>query len=340
MDHGTADHTHLNAHESPPQKLKDLFKAWKSRSQNSLVQLDIISNGFKRLGSIPKARLQRALKNFSETFVDHDSEPPSVYGSDDFPGLFILPSLLPPFAQKGLLSRLLHRDLSDSKHMTNLHLHYDVSYPEDNRSFFSASPNSIAFHPKDTKVHKPLTVKTALEKKIRWVTLGGQYDWTNKVYPSEEPPVFPEDVAALIMDIFPDMEPQAAIINLYSPGDTLSLHRDVSEEVDKGLVSISLGCDAIFVIGLQDEKSGTTQSAVLRLRSGDALYMTGGSRFAWHAVPKIIPDTCPAYLSDWPVEEFPAWGSWMSNKRINLNVRQMREAGLASHAEFLGDQGT
>jgi alkylated DNA repair protein alkB family protein 1 len=250
--------------------------------------------------------------------------------------------MLPPLAQKDLLSRLLHRDLSDPRHKTNLHLHYDVTYPTDGYySFFSTSPEIIAFHPKDAKVHKPLTMKAALEKKIRWVTLGGQYDWTNKVYPSEEPPQFPQDIATLIRNIFTDMEPQAAIVNLYSPGDTLSLHRDVSEEVDKGLVSVSLGCDAIFIIGLHDDKSGKTQSAVLRLKSGDALYMTKESRFAWHGVPKIVPGTCPEHLSNWPTEHFPEWEGWMENKRINLNVRQMRDSSLSSAGiEFLGDQET
>lgn len=231
----------------------------------------------------------------------------------------------------------MHRDLSNPRHKTNLHLHYDVSYPPENSSFFSASPGNVAFHPNDGKAHKPVTIKAALEKKIRWVTLGGQYDWSNKVYPTEEPPEFPLDVAALIRNIFTDMEPQAAIVNLYSPGDTLSLHRDVSEEVDKGLVSISLGCDAIFIIGLHDHTSGETQSAVLRLQSGDALYMTGESRFAWHAVPKVVPGTCPTYLSSWPGEDFPEWKDWMANKRINLNVRQMRSSKMST-AKFLGDQ--
>ncbi|KAF8857996.1 oxidoreductase [Acephala macrosclerotiorum] len=338
MDHETPDHTHLNPREAPPQALKDLFKLWKGSSVKSVDQLGIISDGMKNLGSVPKSRLQTALANLSTTSLDGVSKNASVFRSDDLPGLFVLPSLLPPSTQKDLLSRLLHRDLSNPKHKMNLHLHYDVSYPCDNPSFFSASPASITFHPKNANVHKPLSIKAGLEKKIRWITLGGQYDWTNKVYPEEEPPEFPRDVAGLIRDIFTDMEPQAAIVNLYSPGDTLSLHRDVSEEVDKGLVSISLGCDAIFLIGLHDEASGKTQSAVLRLRSGDALYMTGESRFAWHAVPKIIPDTCPAYLSDWPAEEFPEWKGWMSKKRINLNIRQMRHSSLASHSKFLGDQ--
>jgi alkylated DNA repair protein alkB family protein 1 len=61
------------------------------------------------------------------------------------------------------------------------------------------------------------------------------------------------------------------------------------------------------------------------LRSGDAVYMSGEARFAWHGVAKIVPGTCPDYLSDWPGKDFPDWKNWMRNKRINLNVRQMRE---------------
>ncbi len=236
-----------------------------------------------------------------------------------------MPSLLPPKIQKILLSDLLHRDLSNSNHKTNLHLHYDVLYPDQHASFFSSDPSVVAFQPKDPAVHPPLTVKAALDKKLRWTTLGGQYDWTNKMYPSEEPPKFPPDIADLLRDLFPAMEPEAAIVNLYSPGDTLSLHRDVSEQVDRGLVSISLGCDAIFIIGLQDRTTAETSHEVLRLRSGDAVYMSGESRFAWHGVPKIIPGTCPEYFADWPGNYFPEWKNWMSNKRVNLNVRQMRE---------------
>lgn len=163
-----------------------------------------------------------------------------------------------------------------------------------------------------------------MEKKARWVTLGGQYDWTKKVYPSEEPPKFPEDIAELIRGLFPDMGPEAAIVNLYSPKDTLSIHRDVSEEVNRGLVSISLGCDAIFIIGIQTQDSEDTRHEVIHLKSGDAVYMSGESRFAWHGVPTILPGTCPEYLGEWPGAEFPKWRGWMSNKRINLNVRQMR----------------
>ena len=207
-------------------------------------------------------------------------------------------------------------------------------------SFFSLLPSSAPLLlPKDPDIHRPLSVLQFLNKKLRWLTLGGQYDWTAKVYPPGEPPKFPKDVADLLRGLFPEMVPEAAIVNVYSPGDMLSMHRDVAEQCGQGLVSLSLGCDAIFVIGLESESeeqdSGTKSEpdvrvAAFRLRSGDALYMSAASRYAWHGVPQVIPDTCPEWLKTWPADdggggEFAAWSGWMAGKRINLNVRQMFE---------------
>jgi alkylated DNA repair protein alkB homolog 1 len=179
------------------------------------------------------------------------------------------------------------------------------------------------FMAKDPTIHRPLSISRVLQKSLRWITLGGQYDWTNKVYPNERPQAFPPDISGLLNGLFPDMKPQAAIVNLYSPGDTLSLHRDVSENSDRGLVSISLGCDCLFIIGNEESSDGL----VIRLRSGDAVYMAKDARFAWHGVPRIIPNTCPSFLKPWPAEsgQFEDWRGWMSNKRINLNVRQMND---------------
>lgn len=155
--------------------------------------------------------------------------------------------------------------------------------------------------------------------------MGGQYDWTAKEYPADEPPPFPEDIKRLLKGLFPDVDPQAAIVNLYSPGDTLSVHRDVSEQCDRGLISLSIGCEGLFIVGSTDGDKNTA----IRLRSGDAILMTGPSRYAWHGVPKIIRGTCPEDLANWPVKEgcsaYEGWRGWMSNKRININVRQMRE---------------
>lgn len=264
----------------------------------------------------------------------------------------IIPSLLPPVVQGELLCRLLHRDLSNERHQTNLHLHYDIIYPgirnlqdEDSSrfrlpndsetlsaergSFFQQDPDQM-FPPHDSKVHPPLSIRNFLNKKLRWMTLGGQYNWTDKRYPASTPPAFPRDIVDLLHGIFPTTEAEAAIVNVYSPGDRLSVHRDVSEECDKGLISISFGCDGLFMVGHENGND----CEVFRLRSGDAVYMAGTSRLAWHAVPKIMPSTCPSWLQDWPAgdltlppyeaAQFEQWRGWMSNKRINLNVRQMR----------------
>jgi DNA alkylation damage repair protein AlkB len=240
--------------------------------------------------------------------------------------------------QISILNRLLHRDLCNPEHKTNVHLHHHVLYPplksdDVPPSYFDPACSSLIFEQKDTAVHKPLTMQQFLDKKLRWMTLGGQYDWTNKVYPSGPPPPFPPDVKQLVEGIFP-MKAEAAIVNLYSPGDTLSLHRDVSEECDQPLVSISLGCDGIFVVGLDDrDNNEQTKTATIRLRSGDAVLMSGESRFAWHGIPKVLESTCPEWLENWPFRtlkddddggnRFQQWKGWMKGKRINLNVRQM-----------------
>lgn len=248
-------------------------------------------------------------------------------------GLFIYPSLLPVEVQTALLNKLVHRDLSDPNHKTNLHLHYHMpaTSTENGKaaSFFDLD-HSLTVQPKDPNIHKPISVTQMLEKKLRWVTLGGQYDWTQKVYPKGDQPEFPSDVAELLQGFFPSVDPQAAILNLYSPGDTLSLHRDVSEECDRGLISLSIGCDAIFLAANSDG----SEMATIRLCSGDALLMSGKSRFAWHAVPKVLPGTCPKTIQPWPANSVgfahEQWRGWLTNKRINLNVRQMRDGTAPS----------
>ncbi|POS84562.1 hypothetical protein EPUL_003762 [Erysiphe pulchra] len=320
----------LNPHEAPPQALKHLFKSWRFHSSTLAEKYEFVFLEQEKCAETLHNRLCSVFKQFC-SFYDasdhstgiHSFENCKIYRSKKIPGLLIASGFLPPVIQKELLSRLLHRDLSNSEHKTNLHLHYNISYPTEEKSFFSENPSSLRFYSKDKDSKKNLECGKALEKKLRWITLGGQYDWSRKEYPKDKAPKFPTDISTLIVGLFPNIQPQAAIVNLYSPGDTLSLHRDVSEKVDRGLVSISLGCSAYFIIGVQDEETLETKSEVLLLHSGDVVYMTEESRFAWHGVPLIIQDTCPDYLKDWPGEEYPLWKGWISKKRINLNVRQI-----------------
>ncbi|KAM3534231.1 hypothetical protein MY4038_002471 [Beauveria bassiana] len=337
-------------------------------------------SGFIQTSSITKEQRRVAFSQFGEEYADEAQEdvavlhhallpgknssltPPthtihhSVSNKYILVGLLVVPALVPPAVQKAVLERMLHRDLSNPDHQTNLHLHYHLPYPSGEttnaRSLFALAPTAPAlFTPRDPSVHKPLTPQQVLSRRLHWVTLGGQYDWTARVYPARPPPAFPADLARFLGALFPATDAQAAIVNLYTPGDTMMMHRDVSELTDKGLVSLSFGCDGLFMIAPNKVATATATTTkttttttdegkaaaaaddekdylLLRLRSGDAIYMTQESRCAWHGVPKIVPGTCPEYLENWPAQEdgqFSAWEGWMKTKRINLNVRQMQD---------------
>ncbi|KIX10669.1 alkylated DNA repair protein AlkB [Rhinocladiella mackenziei CBS 650.93] len=345
-----------DVHARPPDSIRGLFKAWRKRPPQTVDDdRDIIDPSQPDASKVLFIQgatdhqghdLERLATSFLESTTVQDlAEPPGTisplrpaFEIRVLPGLYVFPFLLTPQFQIALLEKLLHRDLSNPVHATNLHLHYDISHPKLNNgldghhndsssSFFGADQGSI-LHPKDSAMHKPITYAQMLESKLRWMTLGGQYDWTNKVYPDEIPPTFPPDIATFLKSLFPTVDAQAAIVNFYSPGDTLSVHRDVSEECNNGLISISLGCDGVFIAGNEDG----THLATLRLRSGDVVLMSGESRYAWHGVPKILPNTCPEWLRDWPNipkgQRYEGWEGWMANKRINLNVRQMTDVTL------------
>ena len=109
-----------------------------------------------------------------------------VYESIDVPGLLLIPSLLPHKTQRDLSSRLLHDALANSRHKTNIHVHYEVPYEaifSDSAtksmsrgvSFFNLSPSSAEhFRPLNPKLRSPITVAQFLRRKLRWITLGGQ----------------------------------------------------------------------------------------------------------------------------------------------------------------------
>eukprot|EP00929_Paragymnodinium_shiwhaense_P016249 TRINITY_DN124495_c0_g1_i1.p1 TRINITY_DN124495_c0_g1~~TRINITY_DN124495_c0_g1_i1.p1 ORF type:complete len:422 (-),score=77.56 TRINITY_DN124495_c0_g1_i1:82-1314(-) len=153
--------------------------------------------------------------------------------------------------------------------------------------------------------------REAMLKKLRWVTLGRQYDWTNRVYleGEENSPALPDAVrriAEAVCAELPAAAPadsatttradegvasfDAAICNFYHavarPSDRLGGHQDDAEDDDGSpLVSLSLGLPCIFLLG------GTTRAVrplPIVLYSGDVLILRGGARRAFHGVPTVL----------------------------------------------------
>ncbi|KKA29860.1 hypothetical protein TD95_000417 [Thielaviopsis punctulata] len=350
------DLTGLDAHEQPAPGLKAIWKGFSRTEQADLLQSPAIddvrdecqADNFRVAGIIPAENIVKAWEYIGYKAAEEPRDARILY-HPLVPGLHIVPDLIPLPAQKIILDRVVHRDLSNPEHQTNLHLHYNVPYPQASDgspgSFFGYKPDSgTRFLPKDPAVHKPLTIQQVLNRRLSWMTLGGQFDWTNRIYPGTVPPDFPQDIGGFLHAMFPQTIAQAAIVNFYRPGDTMMMHRDVSEKTDRGLISLSIGCDSLFMIAPNgvdwevEEAKGSEQNYVdkkfvlLRIRSGDVVYMTEESRYAWHGVPKVIRGSCPEALQEWPAQakqedregdEYEAWRGWMRNKRVNINVRQM-----------------
>jgi alkylated DNA repair protein (DNA oxidative demethylase) len=108
-----------------------------------------------------------------------------------------------------------------------------------------------------------------------------------------------------------DYAPDAAIVNLYSPGARLGLHQDAEEPSDAPVVTLSLGDTCVFRLAGIDRRTGPFTD--VDLRSGDLLVFGGPSRRIYHGVPKVVEATAPAGLG-------------LPPGRLSITVR---ETGLA-----------
>ncbi|OJD40237.1 oxidoreductase domain containing protein [Diplodia corticola] len=368
-------------------------------------------------GTISASVIENACNDYWKAALTTDDSPcltdfqdATIYEHKDIPGLQIVPGILPMETQILFTSQLMHRDLADPKHKINLEADYHIPYPPPrpppqddlpassststpSHSFFTlpqSSPNH-ALHPKPpaaasspTRTNKkPLNMAQFLASKLRWLTLGEQYDWPTRSYGITRTP-FPPDLSVLVTGLFPHIRPESGVVLVYSGKDYMPVHRDVSEHCERALASFSVGCEGVFVIqkgdgdgdgndegergsggdGEEDhgghrERNGGDEredrkheqqqqqqqqqqvvprrrpdrTAAIRVRSGDCVLLSGEARWAWHAMPRTIPGTCPEPLAQWPVgtpgaseEERRAYGKWkgyMGTKRINVSCRQV-----------------
>jgi len=167
-------------------------------------------------------------------------------------------------------------------------------------------------------------LKTCPIWKLRWTTLGYHHNWDTKVYDERDKTDFPSELNQLSKEIakilgWQHYNAQAAIVNYYHVGSTLSPHTDKSEkDLTFPLISISFGLSAIFLIGGESKE---TKPQAIFIRSGDVLIMTHQSRISYHAVPRILScdeervETSPT-ISD-PLQIYT------NHSRININIRQV-----------------
>lgn len=121
--------------------------------------------------------------------------------------------------------------------------------------------------------------------------------------------VCPEVVAC--PDQAPRYQPDAAIVNYYSPDAKMGMHQDKEEQADAPVVSFSIGDAARFRFG--NTSTRTKPYTDVTLESGDAFVFGGPARLAYHGVPKIFDSTAP-----------PECG--ITSGRLNITLR---ETGLA-----------
>lgn len=181
---------------------------------------------------------------------------------------------------------------------------------------------------------------TRLLEKMRWATIGPPYDWSARAYDTDAPrrPVNPRwlercvdlaEAAGAAGDFAGEF---AGLVNYYRSGDQLAGHVDDAEvDMSKPIVSVSLGCPCVFLLGGRSRDVAPT--AVL-MRSGDAVVLTGPSRRCYHGVPRIfvagegcvdgdgVRLGCPEWLGNpdaWPEE--PDVARYIAGGRVNVSVR-------------------
>ncbi|KAI3426802.1 Fe2OG dioxygenase domain-containing protein [Psidium guajava] len=174
---------------------------------------------------------------------------------------------------------------------------------------------------------------SALLRKLRWSTLGLQFDWSQRNYDASLPHNKIPDalcqlakrLASPAMPKGEEFRPEAAIVNYFASGDTLGGHLDDMEaDWSKPIVSMSLGCKAIFLLG---GKTRQDDPIAMFLRSGDVVLMAGEARECFHGVPRIFTDRDTAEIPPlelhFSLQDDCFLLEYLRNSRININIRQV-----------------
>lgn len=272
--------------------LKALKQTHDEVDMSDVVDIRILKNNSEANRSLLREiNLSHALDNDSGRCLSNDgsSLPENVkcFAFDGVPGLYLFPSCISEDRQAQLCKEAILQYGNSEKY-----------------------PNVLSTH-----VKNPIQTR-CYQPPMRWATIGFNYEWTTKSYHKDNYAPFPSTVRntmeSLAKSVFlaesldekidpaqkigqPAIyQPQSGIVNFFPVGTAMMSHQDAAEEaLTQPLLSLSLGCPCIFLMGTCSMED--TPFAFL-LRSGDLAAFAGPARLCFHSVPRILDD-CPSYLT-------------------------------------------
>lgn len=156
---------------------------------------------------------------------------------------------------------------------------------EDLRVAVAAAP---LFTPVMPRTGRPFSVRMTNLGSLGWVSDRAGYRYQPLHPDTGQPwPAIPGVLLALWRTVSGySHDPEACLVNFYSGGARMGLHRDEDEDdFTAPVLSVSLGDNAIFRIG-GPERGGKT--GTLKLNSGDVLVMGGPSRLCYHGIDRVL----------------------------------------------------
>lgn len=159
---------------------------------------------------------------------------------------------------------------------------------EDLRLAVAAAP---LFTPVMPRTGRPFSVRMTNLGSLGWVSDRAGYRYQPLHPDTGQPwPAIPGLLLALWQTVSGySHDPEACLVNFYSGGARMGLHRDEDEDdFTAPVLSVSLGDTAIFRIG-GPERGGKT--GTLKLNSGDVLVMGGPSRLCYHGIDRVLTGT-------------------------------------------------
>jgi alkylated DNA repair protein (DNA oxidative demethylase) len=153
----------------------------------------------------------------------------------------------------------------------------------------------------------PFNLKMTNCGELGWIVENDEYKYIDKHPVTGKPwlPI-PNSLIQLSRELLGDrLKPQSCLINLYSEHSKLGLHVDKTEKVSKPILSISLGDDAVFLMG-RIKKSQKVEK--LLLQSGDIVILADEARSSYHGIEKI---------------NFRSSDLLKNGGRLNLTIRQV-----------------